>query len=290
MKTDPLPARPFEQVATDLFDHGGKVYIVYVDRYSGWPCVHMWNSAPTSSKVITQLRQWFVDLGIPVRIRSDGGPQFDSAEYRDFLERWGINPPGLSSPTYSQSNGLAESAVKAMKALVAKTTINGDISCEAFQRGLLEWRNTPKAHGKSPAELLYGCQMRSIVPSLEVNLNPPWKANIEKKIAELQEKSERYYNIGARDLPELSVGDRVRVQDRASKRWIEKGVIARKGQNRDYYVELLNGRMRWRNRRFLRLMSDSFGGEEDGDLCERDKDFTLRRSTRERKPRVRFNV
>ena len=105
--------------------------------------------------------------------------------------------------------------------------------------------------------------------------HPPWKTNIEKKIAELQEKSERYYNIGARDLPELSVGDRVRVQDRASKRWIEKGVSARKGQNRDYYVELVNGRMRWRNRRFLRPMSDSFGGEEDGDLCERDKDFTL---------------
>ena len=250
----------------------------------------MWSSTPTSSKVISQLRQWFVDLGIPICIRSDGGPQYDSAEYRDFLKRWGINPPGLSSPTYSQSNGLAESGVKAMKALVAKTTINGDISCEAFQRGLLEWRNTPKAHGKSPAELLYGCQLRSVVPSLERNLSPPWKADIEKKIAELQAKSERYYNIGARDLPELSVGDRVRFQDRASKRWIEKGVIARKGKNRDYYVELVNGRMRWRNRRFLRLMSDSFGGEEDGDLCERDKDFTLRRGTRERKPRVRFNV
>ena len=125
---------------------------------------------------------------------------------------------------------------------------------------------------------------------LQSNAKETMKTNIEKKIAELQEKSERYYNIGARDLPELSVGDRVRVQDRASKRWIEKGVIARKGQNRDYYVELVNGKMRWRNRRFLCLMSDSFGGEEDGDLCERDKDFTLRRSTRERKPRVRFNV
>ena len=129
-----------------------------------------------------------------------------------------------------------------------------------------------------------------MVPSLERNLSPPWKAHIEKKIAELQAKSERYYNIGAKDLKELSVGDRVRVQDRVSKRWIEQGVIARKGQNCDYYVELMNGRMRWRNRRFLRPMSDSSDGGEDGDLCERDKDFTLRRSTRERKPRVHFNV
>ena len=289
LKTDPRPGRAFEQVATDLFDYAGKVYIVYVDRYSGWPCVHMWNSTPTSAKVIAQLRKWFVDLGIPVRVRSDGGPQYDSIEYREFFERWGVNPPGLSSPTYAQSNSVAESAVKAMKALVAKTTVNGDISCEAFQRGLLEWRNTPKAHGKSPAELLFGCQLRSVVPSLEKNLNPPWKAAIESKIAELQAKSEEYYNIGAKDLRELSVGDEVRIQDRISGRWIETGVVARKGRNRDYYIELPNGRVRWRNRRFLRPVPVSSGGGEDS-VCE-DSDFKhLRRGSRERKRTVHFNV
>ena len=291
LRTDPRPKRAFEQAATDLFDYAGKAYIVYVDRYSGWPCVHMWSSAPTSAKVIIQLRKWFVDLGIPIRVRSDGGPQFDSAEYREFLESWGVNPPGLSSPTYAQSNAVAESAVKAMKALVAKSTVNGDITCDAFQRGLLEWRNTPKAHGKSPAELLFGCQLRSTVPSLERNLNPPWKAAIEKKIAELQAKSEEYYNIGAKDLKELSVGDEVRIQDRVSKRWIERGVVARKGRNRDYFIELPNGRMRWRNRRFIRPVQVPAGGEEDG-VCisNEDNDFNIRRGTRERKRTVRFNV
>ena len=263
---------------------------MYVDRYSGWPCVHMWNSTLTSAKVITQLQKWFVNLGVPVRIRSDGGPQYSSVEYREFLERWGVNPPGLSSPTYAQSNTLAESAVKAMKALVAKTTVNGDINCEAFQRGLLEWRNTPKAHGKSPAELLFGCQTRSFVPSLQSNFSPTWKFNIEQRIAELQRKSEDYYNIGAKDLSELSVGDKVHVQDSKSRRWIEQGVVARKGRHRDYFIELANGKVRWRNRRFLRPVETSSGGEEDSDVVENDKDFTLRRGTRERKQRVRFNV
>ena len=124
LETDPRPSRAFEQTATDLFDHGGKTYIVYVDRYRGWPCVHMWSSVPTSAKVITQLRRWFVDLGVPLRVRLDGGPQFDSAEYCSFLKEWGVNPPGLSTPLYSQSNAVAEAAVKAMKGLVAKT---GDI-------------------------------------------------------------------------------------------------------------------------------------------------------------------
>ena len=291
MKSDPRPGRAFEQTAADLFDYGGRTYIAYVDRYSGWPCVHMWSSTPTSSKVIEQMRKWFVDLGIPLRVRSDGGPQFDSAEYREFLEKWGVNPPGLSSPTFAQSNGLAESAVKAMKALVAKTSVNGDISCDAFQRGLLEWRNTPKAHGKSPAELVFGCQTRSVVPSLERNLNPPWKAAIESKIAELQAKSEEYYNIGAKDLSELSVGDEVRVQDHVSKRWIERGVVARKGRNRDYHIELPNGRLRWRNRKFLRPTSSNCGEKEGVDVqCEKDDVQCLRRGTRDRKRTVRFSV
>ena len=292
MRTDKRPERAFEQTATDLFEYGGRTYISYVDRYSGWPCVHMWSSTPTSAKVIEQLRKWFVDLGIPLRVRSDGGPQFDSAEYREFLEKWGVNPPGLSSPTYAQSNGLAESAVKAMKALVAKTSVNGDISCDEFQRGLLEWRNTPRAHGKSPAELVFGCQTRSVVPSLEKNLNPPWKAAIESKIAELQVKAEKIYNIGAKDLRELSVGDEVRIQDSVSKRWTETGVVARKGQNRDYHVELPNGRLRWRNRRFLRPITSSNGGEKESgnDQCEKDNIPYLRRGTRDRKRTVHFSI
>ena len=124
---------------------------------------------------------------------------------------------------------------------------------------------------------------------MEKNLNPPWKAAIESKIAELQAKSEEYYNIGAKDLKELSVGDEVRVQDRISGRWIETGVVARKGRNRDYYIELPNGRVRWRNRRFLRPVPGSPRGEEDS-VCE-DSDFKhLRRGSRERKRTVHFNV
>ena len=122
-------------------------------------------------------------------------------------------------------------------------------------------------------------------------MNPPWKAAIEKKIAELQAKSEEYYNIGAKDLKELSVGDEVRIQDRVSKRWIERGVVARKGRNRDYFIELPNGRMRWRNRRFIRPVQVPSGGEEDG-VCisNEDNDFNIRRGKRERKRTVRFNV
>ena len=34
-------------------------------------------------------------------------------------------------------------------------------------------------------------------------------------------------------------------------RWLEQGEIISKGLNRDYYIRLLDGKMRWRNQRFL---------------------------------------
>ena len=312
LKTDPRPERAFEQTASDLFHWAGNTYIVYVDRYSGWPCVHMWTATPTSRKVINQIKRWFVDWGVPLGVRSDGGPQYDSSEYREFLKAWGVNPPGLSTPTYAQSNGRAEAAVKAMKSLVEKTTVNGDINCDEFQKGLLEWRNTPKEHGKSPAELVFGCQQRSVVPSLQMNMVPKWKANIEKKVAELQRRSERNYNIGARSLERLNIGDKVRVQNAVTQKWDDVGEIMRIGNNRDYVVNIPGKKMGWRNRRFIRFVEES--GEDDGPLVrdveyewlietqkntevnrlssvsEDDGHSKPRRSGRERKPVIRFSL
>ena len=312
LKTDPRPERAFEQTASDLFHWAGNTYIVYVDRYSGWPCVHMWTATPTSRKVINQIKRWFVDWGVPLGVRSDGGPQYDSSEYREFLKAWGVNPPGLSTPTYAQSNGRAEAAVKAMKSLVEKTTVNGDINCDEFQKGLLEWRNTPKEHGKSPAELVFGCQQRSVVPSLQMNMVPKWKTNIEKKVAELQRRSERNYNIGARSLERLNIGDKVRVQNAVTQKWDDVGEIMRIGNNRDYVVNIPGKKMGWRNRRFIRFVEES--GEDDGPLVrdveyewlietqkntevnrlssvsEDDGHSKPRRSIRERKPVIRFSL
>ena len=283
-----------------------------MEWYSGWPCVHMWTATPTSRKVINQIKRWFVDWGVPLGVRSDGGPQYDSLEYREFLKAWGVNPPGLSTLTYAQSNGRAEAAVKAMKSLVEKTTVNGDINCDEFQKGLLEWRNTPKEHGKSPAELVFGCQQRSVVPSLQMNMVPKWKANIEKKVAELQRRSERNYNIGARSLERLNIGDKVRVQNAVTQKWDDVGEIMRIGNNRDYVVNIPGKKMGWRNRRFIRFVEES--GEDDGPLVrdveyewlietqkntevnrlssvsEDDGHSKPRRSGRERKPVIRFSL
>ena len=128
---DPPPSRPFKDVSADLLGHAGKSYLVYVDRLSGWIKISEFRHNPSSQQVISAIQKFFVDTGVPVRIRTDGGPQFSSSRFRQFLKRWGVIQ-ALSSPHYAQSNGHAEAAVKAMKNQVAKSTESGNVDSDEF--------------------------------------------------------------------------------------------------------------------------------------------------------------
>ena len=68
-------SRPFEAISIDLGYLKGDHYLVMVDRYSGWPEVQKMTKLDT--KAVTEvLKTWFMQHGIPNRIRSDFGPQF----------------------------------------------------------------------------------------------------------------------------------------------------------------------------------------------------------------------
>ena len=65
------------------------------------------------------MQKIFDDLGVPVKIQSDGGPQFISREFKVFFHKSGVQYV-VSTPYYAQSNGHAVSGVKAMKNLIKK--------------------------------------------------------------------------------------------------------------------------------------------------------------------------
>ena len=55
--------------------------------------------------------------GIPEVVRSDNGPQYDSAEFTKFAKGWEFKNV-TSIPLYAQSNGEAERTVKTAKNLL----------------------------------------------------------------------------------------------------------------------------------------------------------------------------
>ena len=250
---DHTPSRPFESVSSDLFTHGGRMYLIYADRYSGWTEVHQYKTDATSRTTIHVLRRYFAQFGVPVIFRSDGGPQFSSHLFQAFMNRWKVRHE-MSTPHHHEANGHAEACLKSIKHLVMKTKVSGDLyENEEFLKGLLELRNTPNASGLAPAKILLGRPLRSIVPMHRSQFDVKWQEIAERLDARQlsQSKADARYDSHARRLPVLSLGAPVRVQDPATKRWTATGVIVGVGTRRDYLVKTASGSTLWLNRRFL---------------------------------------
>ena len=202
-------------------------------------------------------------------LRADGGPQFTARRTREFLKRWGVSLV-LSSPHYPQSNGHAEAGVKSVKRLIMKTTQHGDLDGDDFARGLLELRNTPGEHGRSPAQILFGHPLQSSVPAHRRAFAAEWQTAAEKcerSRARTAENVRDRYDSTAKPLCGIRVGVNVDVQDTRTGQWDRTGVIIGIGDHRDYLVKMPSGRVLWRNRHFLRphrpLLPCSFPSHSD---------------------------
>ena len=102
--------------------------MVFVDRYSGWPIVQQ--SRDGSSGLVKCLREIFVTYGIADELSSDGGPEFTAEETQQLLS-------------------------------------NGEINLDKFQRGMLQYRNTPdRDTGLSPAQMIFGRPIKGFIPIL----------------------------------------------------------------------------------------------------------------------------
>ena len=160
-RTTPSPSAymgpPLGHVGVDLFDFGGKKFLVCENQWSGYPVFQKLSSATTAS-ILQVLTGWFHVLGWPRSIRSDGSPQF-CGDFSIFCEKNNIKHE-LSAPYNPRSNGLAESAVKIVKIILKKCSEeNGNP-----ERALYEWRNLPCNHSYSPAQLIFGRRQRVSLP------------------------------------------------------------------------------------------------------------------------------
>ncbi|XP_043227719.1 uncharacterized protein LOC122384401 [Amphibalanus amphitrite] len=198
----------------------------------------------------------FCFTGVPDIWYSDNGPQFASRVFREFLRDWGVEHR-TSSPGYPQSNGIAEAAVKTTKRLIRRCwdQRSASIDPDKWTRAILQYRNTPTAGGRSPAQVLFGRPVQDALPAHRRAFAAEWQraAEItETAAAKRQEKVEGRYNAYAKDLPNLSVGNQVAVQNQVDRRWTAYGVIVRVCPNRKYLIRLLSRRVVCRNRRHIR--------------------------------------
>lgn len=262
LSPSPEPAYPFQLVCADFFNLAGHGYLVYVDRYTAWINIVQMSGDQAAPALIRNLRTLFTQFGIPEELSSDGGPPFPSREVQDFLTRWGVKFR-LSSAHYPQSNGRAELAVKTAKRIITDNTgPKGQLNTDQVMAALLQHRNTPMQEiGVSPAQLLYGRNLRDTLPFHEqaVNIRSEWKEvalDREKALAKRNVRTTERYNAHTRHLASLSVGDQVLVQNQYGnnpKRWEKTGTVVETNDHKQYSVKLHgSGRFTLRNRRYLK--------------------------------------
>ena len=235
-------------------------YMVLVDQYSNWPIVEKISNGSTG--LITSLKRTFSTFGIPEELASDGGPEFTAADTRKFLQNYGVHHR-LSSVAFARSNGRAELGVKTMKRLLTdNTNHNGDLDTNAFQRAILQYRNTPDRETRvSPAMCVFGRQIRDFIPVLPGKYKPhnAWNETLQSRESALCHRHIKAcdrLSEHTRRLSPLKVGDHVRIQNQTGPnplKWDRTGIVVEVRQF-DQYVVKIDGSNRptLRNRKFLR--------------------------------------
>lgn len=243
LKPTPFPERPWQRIAMDLYFQHNKWWLIITDYYSRYPEIARLDQL-SAATVITHCKSIFARHGIPEVVVTDNGPQFSRvsrSEFATFARDYGFQHV-TSSPHYPQSNGMAESAVKIIKASTSKT--------RDVYTTLLAYRTTPLKNGYSPAQLLMGRRLRTKLPMASKLLVPelPDVQTVQKFEQADKERQRKAYDRrhGTRDLPDLFDGDDVWIADLKKK----GTVVQAAAEPRSYIVDTKDGVVR-RNRTHL---------------------------------------
>ena len=157
-----------------------------------------------------------------------------------------------SSPTHPKSNRKSESAVKVAKKIFKKAYKDDKDPWLA----LLDQHNTPtQGVNSSPAQQLMSLRTRTLLPVSANLLYPRVEEVVQEKLKTKRQKAKSYYDRGAKVLPDLEVGQEVRVAGQRKKTW-EPATCIQKLSDRSYMVEVNRERVR-RNREALKSKYDT---------------------------------
>ena len=114
---------------------------------------------------------------------------------------------------------------------------------------LLHYRATPTTTGYSPAQLLFGRNIKTTLPSVNLKQKPWTHSQVKARDEERRSRMKRNFDRarGVRSLPQLRLGRKVFVEDAE-----QRGeIVCKREEPRSYDVRLEDGTLLRRNRKFL---------------------------------------
>ena len=259
-----MPEKPWSRLHLDhAINFLGRNWLVLVDAYSKYPCIHPTTS--TSSKSTTAiLEQEFAHFGYPHTLVTDNATTFMSQEFQAWCKQRGIVHL-TGAPYHPATNGAAERLIQSFKQALRKSSLPPK---EALQEFLMQYRRIPFASGLSPSELLNGRRIRTkidtLVPSIPHLLQGRQSRQASKhsntKDSEVVSKVEHHYSLGD-PCYALYFGPR---RDR-DPRWVP-AIVTKVHGTRSVNVRVIPRGPTWR--RHLDQLRPRYGSDQDDDPCE----------------------
>ena len=117
---------------------------------------------------------------------------------------------------------------------------------------LLEWCNTPDSNGLSPVQNLMSRRTRTTIPTTEALLKHEVADGVYDNIKRKRQQAKAAFDKHATPLPELQVGEPVRLQPTNPKAPWKKGLCVAKVGSRSFLMETESGSLLRRNCKFIR--------------------------------------
>ncbi|XP_011263559.1 uncharacterized protein K02A2.6-like [Camponotus floridanus] len=227
----PMPQGPWKRIHIDFAGPINNTYcFLVVDAYSKWPEI-IDTRSPNADFVMSTLEDLVARHGLPETIVSDNGTQFTGTTFKTFCETNGIQHV-RTAPFHPQSNGLVESFVDTFKRYVKKAG-SETVNRKQIQMFLANYRTTPNSsalRGKSPAELMYGRNLRTTLSLLK----SPSSQTPSKFVT--SSKAQSWYNRkhGTRDRKYES-GEHIYIKSYSRNKWRWTPAIAIEPRGRVMY-------------------------------------------------------
>lgn len=160
-----VASRPYERIAIDITEmplsaQGNKYALVVMDYFSKYVHVFPMPSQTTES-VADGLMKLVLEQGVPERLHSDQGRQFESEVFQELCRRLGIQKT-RTTPYHPQSDGMVERFNRTLKDMVAKYVRGNGYNWDLIVPASCFAYNTSKhvVTGYTPFFLVHGREAR----------------------------------------------------------------------------------------------------------------------------------
>ncbi|CAF0913545.1 unnamed protein product [Brachionus calyciflorus] len=179
-------------------------------------------SATTDKIVIDRLNRLCSIFGIPLEVRTDNGPPFNSAKFEEFAKYMGFRHRKIT-PYWPQANGQVERFMKNLKKVIQTAKIDKIPWRDRLTEFLRSYRSTPHESTKvAPIDLFFNNSNTSRLPKLLAHIKGPSLHDMAKANNKYNKLKMKYYADTKikRFNQHFSIGDQVLVKQKQTNKTV----------------------------------------------------------------------